>query len=154
MSSICVFEKDFSDQLHGQEDNLFFGFQLLEEGVEIASDCHLFIPEKTFAFEDPALSWNITREEDGFRISISAQKYARSVELSLNGMDGVFSDNYFDLCDQNEKTVFLSFEDITLKLGDITTGPILRGITPDEITDRKLEKALRIRSLYDTYDHF
>ena len=145
---------DLTELLTGHEDSLFFGFQLLEDGEEIACDSHLFVPEKSFALEDPEIEWNIIREEEGFRITLSAKKFARSVELSLEGMDGVFSDNYFDLCDGHEKTVFLPFEDITLQMGDITTGPVLRGITPDEISDRRLEKALRIRSLYDTYDHF
>ena len=154
MSSTAVFEKDLTELLAGHEDSLFFGFQLLEDGEEIACDSHLFVPEKSFALEDPEIEWNVIREEEGLRISLSAKKFARSVELSLEGMDGVFSDNYFDLCDEHEKTVFLPFEDITLQMGDITTGPVLRGITPDEITDRRLEKALRIRSLYDTYDHF
>lgn len=153
MSSTLVFQKDFSAQLEGRKDTLFFGFQLLEDGKEIASDCHLFTPEKSFALEDPALHWEVTREEDGFLICVSAAGFARSVELSLEGMDGVFSNNYFDLCDQQPRKILLPFPDITLEAGELTTGPAARGVRPEEISTEQIAKALRVRSLYDSFDH-
>ena len=52
----------------------------------------LFCPPKHFAFEDPCLT--VTRE--GNEIVVTAEKYARSVEI-LAGADVLLEDNYFDM---------------------------------------------------------
>ena len=103
--------------------------------------------------ENPQLRWKVRQVEEGFFILVSAQKFARSVELSLEGLDGVFSDNYFDLCDDAVKKVFLPYTAITDRLGTLETGPVLRGVSPNAIGQNRLEQSLRLRSLYDSYDH-
>ena len=153
MSSTAVFQQDFSPELENHPEQFFFGFQLLEEGQEIAQDSCIFVPEKHLDLENPQLRWKVRQVEEGFFILVSAQKFARSVELSLEGLDGVFSDNYFDLCDDAVKKVFLPYTAITDRLGTLETGPVLRGVSPNAIGQNRLEQSLRLRSLYDSYDH-
>ena len=40
---------------------------------------------------------DVLRTRRGFRVTLTSDKFARAVYLSLAGGDGSFSDNYFDL---------------------------------------------------------
>lgn len=156
-SSAKVFERDFSPLIQGcgkSKEELFFGFQLLEAETTIADNCALFVPDKHFSLIDPHISVTVEQEEDRFIISLAAQAFARSVELSLEGMDGVFSDNGFDLYDRVPRRVTLRRQDITPALGNLQTGPLPRGLGTESISAGELAQRLRIRSLYDTYVHY
>ena len=52
----------------------------------------LFCPPKHFRFEDPKLTAGL----DGDEIVVTANAYARSVEIQCGG-DVVLSDNFFDM---------------------------------------------------------
>jgi len=62
---------------------------------------------------------------------VKTQFLARFVELELEGADGIFSDNYFDLPAGKSQTV---------------TCPL-----PDGWMLEQAKAALRVRSLYDSY---
>ncbi len=156
LSSAKVFERDFSQLITGcgrRREELLFGFQLLEDGCPIGDGCTLFVPDKHFALEDPKLSLKLSRAKEGFAIRISARAFARSVWLSLEGMDGVFSDNGFDIYEHSHTPyeVTLRLADIAPALGNLNTGAVIRGV--EDIALEELEKRLCIRSLYDTYEH-
>ncbi|MDR2150979.1 MAG: glycoside hydrolase family 2 protein [Spirochaetaceae bacterium] len=70
------------------------GDELLSEGTVIFS-----LP-KYFHFVDPRLRFRV----EGDRITISADSYAKSVEIQNNNQDMILSDNYFDM-NGGEKTV-------------------------------------------------
>ena len=74
----------------------------------------LFTAPKHFVFEDPLLSYMINGDE----ITVTAQKYARYVEIDSPDSDFVLSDNYFDLNGGESKTVKLlegNFGEIKLR---------------------------------------
>ena len=72
---------------------VYYSYELVDEaGAQVGSGSVMFCPPKHFAFEDPRPT--VTLEGD--EIVVTAQKYARSVEI-LAGADTVLEDNYFDM---------------------------------------------------------
>ena len=110
----------------------YFYCQLLDEGGNIVSqDTALFVKPKHFSFESPGLSASVLETEEGITISVTAQKYARSVRLSAGTLPVRFSDNYFDIIDANPVNIRM-----------ICT-------TDQSISALELEKSLSICSVYD-----
>ncbi len=71
----------------------YIAYQMAEDGVITVSGTALFCAPKHFHFEDPKLTVSI----EGDELVITAEKYARAVEI-LNGDDTMLlSDNYFDM---------------------------------------------------------
>lgn len=70
-------------------------------------------------------------EEDRLAFDVTAQTLARFVELSLVGVDAVFSDNYFD----------------------VPAGGVIRLSCPllQDWIAAQASAALRVRSLYDSF---
>ncbi len=56
-----------------------------------------FVPTKHLALEAPGYTATLQEAGDQFIIELSSRSLARLVELSLDGAEVHFSDNYFDL---------------------------------------------------------
>jgi beta-mannosidase len=107
--------------------------ELLQGGRRVALQVGAFIPTKHLSLADPAVTANL-RCVDGFlQVELTAQSLARLVELSLEGAQAIFSDNYFDLPARREVTV---------------SCPL-----PAQWTLEQARQALKIRSVYDSYEH-
>ena len=78
----------------------FLWYALEKDGETVSESTVLFCPPKYFPFEDPGLS--VTRE--GRRLTVTAKKYARMVEITGADGNAVLSDNYFDML-PGERTV-------------------------------------------------
>ena len=76
----------------GLYDN-YVSYQLLEGDSIVSEGTVLFCAPKHFRFEDPGLQVGFENGE----IVVSAEKYAKSVEISNDNDDLILSDNYFDL---------------------------------------------------------
>ncbi|MBD1261546.1 glycoside hydrolase family 2 protein [Maribacter polysiphoniae] len=61
-------------------------------------------PYKSLDFPNPELSFEVHENTDGFEVTLSTLKLAKSVFLS-SGSDANFSDNYFDMLPNTKKTV-------------------------------------------------
>ena len=70
-------------------------------------------------------------ENDNLIITITASAIARFVELKLDGVDAVFSDNYFDVPPCQAVSVICPM--------------------PQDWTLADVEKALKVYSLYDSF---
>jgi beta-mannosidase len=57
----------------------------------------LFAREKDITFPNPELHWDVSQEGDLLQVSLTANAFARYVELRLDGADVIFSDNYCDI---------------------------------------------------------
>ena len=73
----------------------------------------------------------LSLEGEQLQIELRANSLARLVELSLDGADVVFSDNYFDLTAGRSVTVLCSL--------------------PVGWSASQAEAALRVRSVYDSF---
>lgn len=75
------------------ELEVYISYSFETEGRIVSEGTSLFTAPKHFAFEDPKLSY--TRE--GNSLLISAQAYAKSVEIRGEDGDVLLSDNFFDM---------------------------------------------------------
>ena len=89
------------------------------------------MPSKHLALVDPALEIDLGQQDDQLVFHVTAQSLARFVELALEGVELVFSDNYFDV--PAGRTVAV-------------TCPLPGGWAVDDA-----RQALRVRSLYDSF---
>ncbi len=108
---------------------LVFTAGLYENGHCVSRQTTLFATEKEISFPNPQLRWDMTQEENHLVIALTANTFARYVELRLDGADVVFSDNFFDL--QACETIQINC-------------PL-----PDGWTMEQAKLALRVRSLAD-----
>ena len=87
------------DQLLSGKDpkGVFLFAELLVDGQSISNDEHFFQPFKNLLLPRPKISAEAVRTPTGFRITLSSDKLARAVYLSVPNSAGFFVDNYFDL---------------------------------------------------------
>jgi beta-mannosidase len=123
---------DFADKVSDNNKRaVVFVAELWQGNERISTSVSGFAPIKHLELTDPGLKVNVSRKEGALVFEVSAQSLARFVELALDGMDTVFSDNYFDVP-----------AGATVKV----MAPLPSGWTPDQA-----RKALQIRSLIDSY---
>lgn len=124
------------DVTPGTRRRLVVVAELWKDGTRRSLACIPLVPDKHLELRDPEIALRVAPVvEDGARrleIRATAGSLARFVELALEGADVVFSDNYFDLPAGREVRV---------------TCPV-----PAGWTDEQAGSALRVRSLFDTYE--
>jgi beta-mannosidase len=104
---------------------------LWQDGQRVMGQTAFFAPTKHLQLNDPALTPTCHVEGETLHIELRGRSLARLVELALDGADVVFSDNYFDLPAGRCVTV---------------TCPL-----PPGWNMTQTEKALQIRSIYDSF---
>ncbi len=90
MSVLWLDEIDFrkTDVLHN-----YLSFSFVSEGNIVSDGTVLFTAPKHFEFKDPGLSYAVNGDE----ITVTAQNYAKFIEVDSPDSDFILSDNYFDL---------------------------------------------------------
>lgn len=74
-------------------DHHYISYELVCDGQVLSEGTTLFTAEKYFAFADPRMTLSI----DGDRITVTAQAYAKAVEIDALDDDLLLSDNFFDM---------------------------------------------------------
>ncbi len=134
LASTFVRTFDFSDRLsYDNRRDLAFTVELWQEDQRNALQVATFVPTKHLLLKDPAVTTNMRVEEGRLFIELESRSLARLLELSLDGADVVFTDNYFDLPAGRVASV---------------SCPLPAGWTLAQA-----ETALKIRSIYDSYEH-
>jgi beta-mannosidase len=110
---------------------LVFVAELYQGEKRISWQTAFFAPTKHLSLVDPHISAQLSLEGEQLQIELRANSLARLVELSLDGADVVFSDNYFDLPAGRSVTVICSL--------------------PVGWSASQAEAALRVRSVYDSF---
>lgn len=131
----CV-SLDFSNETDTTEKrrSVYLAFRYETEEKTIGQGTLLFVEPKQFSFCPPCLNVAVKEYSDRFTFEISAASFAKAVELKIEGIDAVFSDNYFDLPQGENKMVEL----------------LKKELSP-EWTVETLRHRLFCRSLYDSY---
>lgn len=89
---------DFGDKITDESRReLVFVAELWDDSARLQSAIALFAPSKHVSLVDPNLNVELEVEGDELRVHLHAASLARFVEVTLEGADVVFSDNYFDL---------------------------------------------------------
>ncbi len=102
-----VYREDFSRFFKTDEGrkSVFACYELKADGETISSGTTLFVKPKHFHYTKPKLDCTIRERGDEFEIDIRSDGFAHYVEVSFRGMDGIFSDNYFDLTSPEPKRI-------------------------------------------------
>jgi beta-mannosidase len=132
LASTHVRTLDFADHITDENRReLVFVAELWQADRRIALQVATFAPSKHLILTEPVITATLRAEHGHLIVELTAESLARFVELSLEGHDVVFSDNYFDL--PAGRTV-------------IVTCPM-----PADWTLAQAQAALKIRSLYDSF---
>ncbi len=136
MQAMKLCEVDFSTILKDDPDlarSLVFIAELWQGEQMVSRQTAYFAPSKHLELKEPEINAQVKVENETAHITLTAASLSRLVELTFEGEEAVFSDNYFDL---------------PAKRSIIVTVPIPAGWEETEI-----QSALKIRSVYDTYAH-
>jgi beta-mannosidase len=133
LSDLLVEPINFTQQVTTQnQKKLVFVCELFDQdGCIISRTVIPFVPNKHLQLVDPGIKTDLRIEDNILMIKINSTSLARFVELALDGLDVIFSDNYFDL--PANTTV-----EITCEL-------------PVQWNLEQAKGALIIRSLYDSF---
>jgi beta-mannosidase len=132
LSTVRVKHLDFSERItDANRRGTVVVCDLLRDDHHIQTALATFAPTKHLTLEDPHLTTELSTEGPLLAIRVHADSLARFVELAFEGMDVLFSDNYFDL--PAGRTVQV-------------TCPL-----PEGWTLAQARAALRICSVFDTY---
>ncbi len=98
LANTHVITLDFAGKLDAEaRRNTVLVAELWQSGQLVARKLATFVPNKHLELTAPHLDVAVSDEEGTLRFDVSAVSLARFVELSLEGADAVFSDNYFDV---------------------------------------------------------
>ncbi len=115
--------------LKGNEYNRYFAFMLLDEtGNLISSSSVLFRQPKHFEFKKPNITAEFKENDGKIEITLNSDVYAKGVYLEFEGIDALFSDNYFDLTALSGKAI--TVEDFAFDI-------------------KRSKETLKIKSVYD-----
>ena len=132
-SGVTAVEKlDFSRFLDDDTyRELVFVAELWQGERRVAQQVATFAPTKHLKLVDPEVTATLEEADGKLVITLESRSLARLVELSLEGEDVVFSDNYFDL--PAGRSVSVSC------------------LLPGGWTLAQARAALKLRSVYDSY---
>jgi beta-mannosidase len=80
-----------------QATKQFMKVELLENGVVISTNTLFFKPIKDIILPKPTVKYEWIATDGGFEISLSTDKLAKNIFMTIGDEEGFFSDNYFDL---------------------------------------------------------
>jgi beta-mannosidase len=119
--------------LEGRDPSrVFLHCELLAEGQVISSNTLFFRPFKELSLAAPNVSTQVSRTRGETAVTLSTDRLARAVQLSAEGLEGSFADNFFDLLPGQKVTIGFRSS---------------RPFTTDE-----LRRRLRVRTLSDAFD--
>ena len=105
--------------------------ELVVNGKTVSEHDYFFAPFKELAFAKPTIASEVLPMRGGFKVKLTADKFAKAVYLSLADHDGMFSDNFFNLAPGREVMVeFRSRAPLTLE---------------------QFKERLQIRSVFDAF---
>jgi beta-mannosidase len=106
--------------------------ELWQRQHRVALQVATFVPTKHLSLVDPGVTATLEENDGHLVATLTSRSLARLVELSFEGADVVFSDNYFDLPAGRPVSV-----SCPLPAGGCTLA--------------QARDALRLRSVYDSY---
>lgn len=136
LTSKEIVNLDFAKELDSKKKmrEHYLEYSLFIDDKNVSSETALFVPAKHFNFKPAKISYSLKELEDRFLISLSSDTFAKFVELDFKSLDGIFSDNYFDLSANEMKNI-----------------EILKSKLSKDISIMEFEEELQIKSLVDSY---
>jgi beta-mannosidase len=98
LADTLVGSYDFSAQVTPENQRqVVFVAEVWQEDILATRNVTTFSANKHLELQDPGLSLQTRAEGQILFVDVAARSLARFVELSIEGADSVFSDNYFDI---------------------------------------------------------
>lgn len=137
LSAKEYYSLDLAQHLYSYEDkrNIYAEFELAENGKVISRGTEMFCPAKHIELKNPEITAIVKQQNDTFYITLSAAAPAFFTELVLEEQEAIFSDNCFYIASDKSVTVSIKKNSIDASL-----------------TEKDIERLLKIRSLLDTYE--
>lgn len=130
--NVMLLNTHLNSVLNGiSKSEVYIKAQFVSKNRVWSKNIHLMVPEKDLPLQKPNFTITSQKIKAGYRLTVSADTYTKALFLSLDGVDGFFTDNYFDVTP--EQPVELIFE------------------TEAEV--EQLESKLKTYSLYDSSEH-
>lgn len=91
---VCKMSEEFVTDVYGElvVAEIYDAF-----GSLVTTRCQLFTKEKYFKWENPNLRAEIRDIDGGIEITVTADSFAKAVEIDFESADIILSDNYFDI---------------------------------------------------------
>jgi beta-mannosidase len=117
LASRTYVDFDKSQLLGGRDpQRVFLNCELTMNGKMVSDNRLYFVPYKDLQLPRAKIDRNVRAVVDGYEITLRASRLARAVYLVVDGVDGEFSDNFFDLLPAKSVTiVFKSKSKASLK---------------------------------------
>jgi len=80
-----------------QANNQLLVVELIENNMIVSSNSLYFRPIKEVSLPKPEVKFEINVTDGGFEISLTTNKLAKNLYMTIGDENGFFSDNYFDL---------------------------------------------------------
>ena len=125
-----LFIRDLSEYISGHEREYYLEYYLLDGSSVLSRNTLLFCTPKRFRFCDPKIKFEIAGDERRFGVTLTAEAFAKAVEISFEGADAFLYDNYIDIT--SPSPVKVSF-----------------GLMSGYETVKSLSAKIKIRSVYD-----
>jgi beta-mannosidase len=87
----------YRDTNYANRAQYYLAFRLVQGECVLSSNVFFFAPFKYLTLEQPQLSWQVAKENDGLVVTLAAERFAAFVELGLANHYARFLDNYFHL---------------------------------------------------------
>jgi beta-mannosidase len=132
LTSESYFDIKVAELLEGTDKkNVVVYCELVADGKVVSNHDYFFAPFKELSFAKPTITSEVTPIRGGFSVTLSTDKFAKAVYLSVAEHDGFFSDNYFNLVPG--KAIMVDFH------------------TRVPLTLQQFRERLQIRSLVDAF---
>ena len=130
MESKKLHSAKIGEYIKGHEREYYLEYYIKEGSFVLSRKTLLFVPEKHFAFKKPKIKAVVSGQDRRFSLTISSDVFVKDMEISFDGVDVVFDDNYFDMTSE-----------APIKVNFTVTGGIE--------TTYHLKDVLEMRSVYD-----
>ncbi len=98
-----IAEKDLTEG--GGESNIVVVSRLTSGNKILCENKFFFKDPKDLNLEKPDIKINVQKNDDGYELTLTSDKFAKDVYLNFKNRDGFFTDNYFDLLPGVAKTI-------------------------------------------------
>ena len=130
MESKKLHSAKIAEYIKGHEREYYLEYYIKEGSFVLSRKTMLFVPEKHFMFKKPKIKAVVSGQDRRFSLTISSDVFVKDMEISFDGVDVVFDDNYFDMTSE-----------APIKVNFTVTGGIE--------TTYHLKDALEMRSVFD-----
>ena len=96
-SSAHVLTCDLNEYIGDHRRDYYLEYYVKESANYLSKGTLLFVPEKHFRFKKPTIKAEVTGSDRRYSIVLSTDCFVKDLEVSFEGVDAVFSENYVDL---------------------------------------------------------